>query len=135
MIASDPVAKKNVAILTSIPGVARTTALALLIEMPELGTLDPKQAASLAGLAPQSRQSGRWKGKDCIQGGRSIVRRALYMPTLVAVRHNPDLKRKYEQLIDVGKPAKLAVTACMRKLIIIANALIREQRKWSKMNA
>jgi len=92
-------------ILVSIPGVARLTAFALLIEMPELGALEPAQAASLAGLAPMARQSGRWNGHAFIRGGRGNVRRALYMPALVATRFNPDLKAKYDALIAAGKPA------------------------------
>ena len=82
------------AILTSIPGLSKITAFALLIEMPELGALEPGQAASLAGLAPIARQSGRWTGRAFIRGGRASVRRALYMPALVATRFNPDLKAK-----------------------------------------
>src|SRR3546814_14344973 len=85
--------------------------------MPELGTLDSKQVASLAGLAPVARQSGQWKGRSFIQGGRANVRRSLYMPALVAARYNPDLKAKYDSLIASGKHAKVAVVALMRKLI------------------
>ena len=99
--------------------------------MPELGTLEGKQAASLAGLAPISRQSGKWQGKERIQGGRAFLRRAISMPALVATRYNPDLKAKYDQLICAGKPGKVAITAIMRKLLITANALLRDGRKWS----
>jgi transposase len=122
-------------ILTSIPGVARLTAFALLIEMPELGALEAKQAASLAGLAPVARQSGRWTGKAYIRGGRPNVRRALYMPALVAMRFNPDLKAKYDQLISAGKPAKVAITAIMRKLVVMANALLKAGRSWEPREA
>lgn len=118
-------------ILTSIPGIGPVTAATLLIECPELGTLDRKQVASLAGLAPMTRQSGRWHGKAFIQGGRKFLRDALYMPALVATRFNPDLKAKYQAMRETGKPAKLALTAIMRKLIELANALIRDNRKWS----
>jgi transposase len=118
-------------ILVSIPGISTITAFALLIDMPELGTLSNGQAASLAGLAPVARQSGQWTGRAFIRGGRANVRQALYMPALVAMRFNPDLKAKYDQLIDAGKPAKKAITAIMRKLIVLANALIRDRRKWS----
>lgn len=118
-------------ILTSIPGIARISAYALLIDMPELGTLEAKQAAALAGLAPISRQSGTWIGRASIKGGRAQVRQSLYMPALVATRFNPDFKAKYLQLTDAGKPPKVAITAVMRKLVILANALIRDQRKWS----
>ncbi|MEP6565937.1 MAG: IS110 family transposase [Mesorhizobium sp.] len=121
-------------ILTSIPGVSNTTAFALIIDMPELGTLEPPEAASLAGLAPVARQSGTWTGRAFIRGGRANVRQALYMPALVAIRFNPDLKAKYETLKAAGKPPKVAITALMRKLIILANALIKAQRKWTPKN-
>ena len=116
------------AILTSIPGVSAVTALALLVEMPELGTLEAGEAASLAGLAPITRQSGRWTGRSFIRGGRASIRQALYMPALVAMRFNPDLKAKYQQLVGDGKPAKVAITAIMRKLIVLANALLKANR-------
>ena len=117
-------------ILTSIPGIGEVTAAAILIECPEIGTLGRKQIASLAGLAPMTRQSGQWRGKAFIQGGRKFLRDALYMPALVALRFNADLKAKYDALAKVGKPGKVAVTAIMRKLIQLANALIRDDRKW-----
>jgi transposase len=119
-------------ILLSIPGIANTTAHAILIEMPELGTLGGKQVAALAGLAPVVRESGKWKGKARIKGGRASLRQALYMPALVATRFNPDLKARYDTLHKAGKPAKLAITAVMRKLLITANALIRDDRIWTK---
>ena len=132
-VAADNELSHKLAILVSIPGIAHTTAFSMLIEMPELGTLEGKQAASLAGLAPISRQSGKWQGKERIQGGRTFLRRAIYMPALVATRCNPDLKAKYDQLIRSGKPSKVALTAIMRKLIVTANALLRDGRKWSKI--
>ena len=118
-------------ILISIPGIAKISAAAILVEMPELGTLKPKAVASLAGLAPFSRESGKWKGKGFIGGGRKFLRDALYMPALVACSFNPDMKAKYQQLKQNGKPPKVAITAIMRKLIILANALVRDNRKWS----
>jgi len=123
------------AVLTSIPGVSNITAFALLIEMPELGVLEAGQAASLVGLAPIARQSGRRTGRAFIRGGRASVRQALYMPALVATRFNPDLKAKYRQLIEAGKPAKVALTAIMRKLIVLANALLKANRKWAPKSA
>ena len=117
-------------ILISIPGVSAVTAFALLVEMPELGALEAGEAACLAGLAPIARQSGRWTGRSFIRGGRAGLRKALYMPALVAMRFNPDLKAKYRQLVDAGKPAKVAITAIMRKLIVLANALIKANRPW-----
>jgi transposase len=114
---ADAVLAPRLAILMSIPGIAQATTVSLLVEMPELGSLDQGQVASLAGLAPVARDSG--------------TSRALYMPALVAARFNPDLKAKYQALLAAGKPPKVALTAVMRKLIILANALLRDQRPWS----
>lgn len=131
-IAKDKEMARKRDILVSIPGVGETTALAMLVEMPELGTLGPKQAASLAGLAPISRQSGKWQGSERIRGGRAPLRHAIYMPALVATRFNPALKATYDRLRHAGKPAKLALTTVMRKLVVLADALIRDNRKWTK---
>lgn len=122
-------------ILCSIPGLGRVSAVAILIECPEIGTMDRKQIASLAGLAPMTRQSGQWRGKAFIQGGRKFLRDALYMPALVAARYNPDLRQKYQTMIQAGKPAKVALTALMRKLIEMANALVRQDREWTPKTA
>ncbi len=118
-------------ILCSIPGLGRVSAVAILVECPEIGTLTRKQIASLAGLAPMTRQSGQWRGKAFIQGGRKFLRDALYMPALVAARYNPDLRQKYQAMTSDGKPAKVALTALMRKLIELANALVRQDRTWT----
>jgi transposase len=131
-IIADPQLARRHQILTSIQGLGTLTANQLIATIPELGSLDNKQAASLAGLAPVARQSGLWKGKSFIRGGRANVRQALYMPALVAARFNPDLKAKYRQLIAAGKPAKVAITAVMRKLIVTANALLKADRMWVK---
>lgn len=130
-LATDPALSARFDILVSIPGVGETTALIMLIEMPELGTLEHRCAASLAGLAPVARDSGQHRGKRFIHGGRAQLRQALYMPTLVAVRFNADLKAKYDALRTAGKPPKVALIAIMRKLVILANALIRDGRVWS----
>jgi transposase len=122
-------------IICSVPGLSKVSSAVILTEMPEIGTLSKKQVACLAGLAPMTRQSGQWRGKSFIQGGRKLLRDALYMPALVAMRHNPDLKAKYTTLIKAGKPAKVALVALMRKLIILVNTLIREDRKWEKVRA
>jgi len=135
LIAADATLARRHEILTSIAGVGTLTANQLIATMPELGSLDHKQAASLAGLAPVARQSGLWKGKSFIRGGRTNVRQALYMPALVAARFNPDLKAKYQQLVAAGKPAKIAITAVMRKLIITANALLKADRCWQQSMA
>ena len=131
----DPELSRRRDILTSIPGIGSVTAMAILTEMPELGQLDNKQAASLAGLAPMTRQSGTWTGRARIRGGRAGLRRALYMPALVALRFNDDLARKYQDLKDAGKPSKVAITAIMRKLLILATALLRDGRKWNEKAA
>ena len=123
---------RKVTILASIPGIGALTAITLLIDMPELGKMDNKQAASLAGLAPISQSSGTWQGKERIQGGRAQLRKALYMPALVASRVNPDMINKYKQLVDAGKQKKVAVTAIMRKLVVMANALRRDDRIWTE---
>ncbi len=119
-------------ILRSIPGIGEVAAVAILVEFPEIGTLDRRKAASPAGPAPMTRQSGQWRGKAFIQGGRKFLRDALYMPALVAARHNPDLARKYQAMMAAGKPAKVALTALMRKLIEMANALVKADREWSQ---
>lgn len=131
-VAKDKAMARKRDILLSIPGIGQATALAMLVEMPELGTLGAKQAASLAGLAPISRQSGKWRGKERIRGGRPMLRRAVYMPALVATRFNPAMKATYDRLIGAGKPAKLALTAVMRKLVVLADVLIRDDRQWTK---
>lgn len=131
VITADADLARRFAILVSIPGVSAITAFALIIDMPELGSLENGRAASLAGLAPVARQSGKWTGRAFIRGGRANVRQALYMPALVAMRFNPDLRAKYQKLVAAGKPAKKAITAVMRKLLILANALIRDAREWT----
>lgn len=131
LVDEDETLRARFDILVSIPGVSQITAFTLLIEMPELGELDEKAAAALSGLAPMSRQSGRWTGRAFIAGGRAIVRQALYMPALVACRFNKDLKANYDRLKAAGKPIKVAITAIMRKLIVLANALLKNNRKWT----
>ncbi|OHV18121.1 IS110 family transposase [Methylorubrum extorquens] len=131
MAALDPDLSRRVAILQTIPGVGEVTAVTLTIDMPELGELEGKQAASLAGLAPVSQQSGRWQGKERIQGGRAALRQALYFPAIVAARFNVDLKLIYDRLTAAGKQKKVALVAIMRRLIVMANALIRDNRPWA----
>lgn len=131
VIDKDPVLARRLTILTSIPGLGEITAIALIADMPELGQMDAKQAASLAGLAPVTRQSGTWHGQSFIRGGRAHLRQALYMPALVAARFNPDLKTIFSALIAAGKPAKIAITAVMRRLVVLANALLRDNRTWT----
>jgi transposase len=111
--------------LEAITGVGTLTALGVLAELPELGTLNRRQAAALAGLAPHPRESGQWHGRRSIGGGRAPVRRALYMAALVAARSNRHLKAFYQRLRAAGKPAKVALTAVMRKLIVLMNHLLK----------
>ena len=112
-------------------GRGKATAAGLLAAMPEPGGLDAKAAASLAGLAPVARESGQWRGRRFIQGGRARARRPLHMAAVAATRHNPDLDRKYRDLIGRGKPPKVALVAVMRKLLLLANALLRQNRLWT----
>lgn len=134
-IAEDTTSARKRDILSSIPGIGQIAAAAILTFLPEIGTLGRKQAGSLAGLVPHNRESGQWKGKSFISGGRKPLRDALYMPALVAMRFNPDLKAKYLQLREAGKPAKIALVALMRKLIEIANALVKADRLWAEKPA
>lgn len=135
LIAATQTTARGRDILCSMPGIGSVTAAALMTVFPEIGTLERKQVASLAGLAPITRQSGQWQGKAFIKGGRKPLRDALYMPALVAMRFNPDLKAKYEALRATGKSAKVAIVAVMRKLIEMANALVKADRMWMPKNA
>lgn len=135
LINADAALARKREIIASIKGLGPITAAQLIATMPELGTLENKQAASLAGLAPITRQSGQWTGKARIHAGRANARQSLYMPALVAARFNPDIKAKYTHLISIGKPAKVAITAVMRKLIVIANALLKADRLWVESRA
>ena len=135
MVSADPLLKRRFDLLTSIPGISKTTACIILSEMPELGNIQARQAASLAGLAPFTKQSGAWSGKARIRAGRRNLRYALYMPALVASRFNPDLKATYDKLCAAGKPFKVAITAVMRKLLILANAIIRKDTPWAPVVA
>lgn len=130
IVRGTPVWRDKENLLASVPGIGKTIARTLLAEMPELGTLSPKQAAALAGLAPYTRQSGKWRGKTFIAGGRSAVRAALYMGALVAARFNPALKAFRDKLVANGKPKLVALIATARKLIVILNAFLRDQQPW-----
>jgi transposase len=134
-IANDDALQRKRDILCSIPGLGPIAAALILTFLPEIGTLDRKQAGSLAGLVPHNRESGQWKGKSFISGGRKPLRDALYMPALVAMRFNPDLKSKYAALRQAGKPAKVAIVTLMRKLLETANALVKADRAWTPKSA
>jgi transposase len=112
--------------LTQVKGVGDKTAAVLIAELPELGKMQRRQICALVGVAPMNHDSGRSKGKRSIYGGRASVRAALYMAALVATRHNPVIKVFYDRLLEAGKPKKLALTACMRKLLTILNAMARD---------
>ena len=118
-------------LMRSVPGIGPVVSRTLIAELPELGRLDRRQIAALAGLAPWTRQSGKWKGKSFIGGGRASVRTALFMAALVASRHNPALKAFHQRLIAAGKPKLVALTATARKLLTILNAMVRTQTPWS----
>lgn len=117
-------------LLKTIPAVGPVVAATLVTDMPELGTLTPKQIASLAGLAPHNMDSGKSKGKAATRGGRTCVRAALYMAAIVAIRRNPVMKDFYQRLVASGKPKKLAIVAVMRKLVIVANQILKTKRPW-----
>jgi transposase len=117
-------------LLTSVPGVGPVISRTLMAELPELGQLGHKQIAALAGLAPFTRQSGKWRGKSFIAGGRTTVRAALFMGAMVAKKHNPVLKAFFDRLVAAGKPKMLALIAVARKLLTILNAIIRDNRSW-----
>jgi transposase len=130
-IEADDSLRQKVALLTSVPGVAMATASALLTEMPELGKLNRREAARLAGLAPVNRDSGKMRGKRMIGGGRRTVRRALYMATLVATRYNPRIRQHYQHLLSQGKKKLVALAACMRKLLLILNNILKTNNPWN----
>jgi transposase len=117
-------------LLASVPGIGSITARVLIAELPELGHLDRRSLASLVGIAPFTRQSGQWRGKAFIGGGRRSVRAALFVATMAAVRHNPVIRAFRQRLLAAGKPKMVAMIACMRKLLTILNAVARDQKAW-----
>lgn len=130
LIRATPAWRENDALLQSVPGIGDATARSLIAELPELGRLDRQKIAALAGLAPYNDDSGMMRGTRSIWGGRAKVRCALYMAALVAVRHNPVLRAYYRRLSQAGKPFKVAIVACMRKLLVIVNAMLRDRQPW-----
>jgi len=117
-------------LLASVPGIGKIIARTLIAELPELGSLDRRQVAALVGLAPWTRQSGQWKGKSFIGGGRADVRTALFLGAMVAARHNPELKAFRDRLVAAGKPKLVALVATARKLLTILNAILRDRTPW-----
>ncbi len=129
-VRGSPVWREKEDLLASVPGVGKIIARTLIAELPELGSLDRRSIASLAGLAPWTRQSGQWKGKSFIGGGRSSVRAALFLGAMTAARHNPVLKAFRDRLVAAGKPKLVALIAVARKLLTILNAIVREGKPW-----
>jgi transposase len=117
-------------LLASVPSIGDITARTLIADLPELGTLDRRQIAALVGVAPFTRQSGQWQGKAFIGGGRPRVRAALFVATMSAVRHNPTIRAFRQRLLAKGKPKMVVMVACMRKLLTILNAILRDQKPW-----
>jgi len=130
LVRGSPVWRDKEELLISFPGVSNTLARLFIAEVPELGALNRRQIASLAGLAPFIRQSGRWKGRSKIGGGRSSLRAGLYMAALSAIRCHPQLKVFYRRLVSAGKPKMVALIAVARKLLTILNAMLRDQKPW-----
>ncbi len=129
-VRGSPVWRAKEDLLASVPGVGPTIARTLIAELPELGRLNRKEIAALAGLAPFTRQSGQWRGRSFIGGGRTAVRTALFMGAMVAKRHNPVLKAFFDRLVAAGKPKMVALIAVARKLLTILNAILRDNRPW-----
>jgi transposase len=134
-IRSSPIWRERDTLLHSVPGVGDITAYTLIADLPELGHLDRRKIAALVGVAPFNRESGHWRGRRMIAGGRPAVRSVLYMATLTAVRFNPAIAHFYQRLTAAGRPKKVALTAAMRKLLTILNAMLRDQRPWQPESA
>lgn len=134
-VRGSPAWREKEDLLASVPGVGKTIARTLLAELPELGSLDRRKVAALVGLAPWTRQSGKWKGKSSIGGGRADVRAALFLGAMVAARHNPELKAFRDRLVKAGKPKLVALVATARKLLTILNAILRDQKPWRQQTA
>lgn len=130
LIRTTPVWRETDDLLRSVPGIGPVTACVLISDLPELGRLDRRRIASLVGVAPFARDSGAFRGRRMIAGGRGAIRRVLYMATVAALKHNPVIAAFYARLVANGHPAKVALTAAMRKLLIIVNAIVRDHRPW-----
>jgi len=130
LVRGSPVWREKEDLLVSFPGIGNTLARTLLAEVPELGELTRREIASLVGVAPYTRQSGHWKGKSMIGGGRAAARAAVFLAALVASRHNPVLKVFHQRLRAAGKPKMVALIAVARKLLTILNAMLRDKKKW-----
>jgi len=129
-VRASPIWRRKEDLLQSVPGVGKVVARTILAELPELGRLDRRQVAALAGLAPYTRQSGQWRGRSFIGQGRAAVRSALFMASLSAARHNPALRAFHQRLLTAGKPKMVALIAVARKLLTILNAILRDKKPW-----
>jgi transposase len=129
-IRGTPAWRETEDLLTSVPGIGNVVARTLIADLPELGHLDRKRIAALVGVAPLNRDSGTMRGRRTTWGGRAAVRAILYMAALTASRSNPAIAALYQRLIHAGKPAKVALMACMRKLLTILNAILRDRKPW-----
>jgi transposase len=130
-VKGSPLWREKEDLLASVPGIGKVIARTLMAEMPELGKLDRKQIAALAGLAPWTQQSGKWRGKSFTSGGRSVCRTVLFLGALSAARYNPDLKAFSQRLLNAGKPKMVVLIAVARKLLTILNAILRETKPWT----
>lgn len=130
LIKASPLWREREELLRSVPGVGPVTSRTLASEMPELGQLTRRQISALVGVAPMTRQSGRWRGKSFCTGGRGALRSVLYMAAFSAKQHNDVIRQFHERLIQQGKPFKVAMVACMRKLLVILNTMVRNNEKW-----
>jgi transposase len=134
-VRGSPAWREKEDLLASVPGIGKTIARTLLAELPELGTLDRRQIAALVGLAPWTRQSGQWKGRSFIGGGRATVRSALFVGAMAAARFNPTLKAFRDRLLQAGKPKLVSLVATARKLLTILNAILRDRTPWQPQSA
>lgn len=133
LIAKNPVWRRKSEILQSVPGVGPVMARTMLADLPELGTLNRRKISALVGVAPMNRDSGTFKGRRSIWGGRAKVRSILYMCALTAIKYNPKIKAFYQRLVNAGKKFKVALTACMRKLLIVLNTMIKNGASWAPL--
>ncbi len=135
LITSSSDLKQKAEIIQSFKGIGESTAAGLISGLPEIGTMNRRQIASLTGTAPVNRDSGQFRGKRMTGGGRCEIRTLLYMPTLVAIQHNPDIRNFYNHLINKGKNKMVAVVACMRKILVILNSMVKNNQPWEPKTA
>ena len=132
LIDAEATTRRMAEILVSIPGIGAVTARTLIADLPEIGRMDAKEVAAMTGTAPYARSSGQWRGKARTKGGRQDLRSALYMPALTAMTRNPGIKAFADRLRAAGKPGRVIVIAVIRKLVILANTLVHQNRTWTK---